>query len=364
MAEQEIFGAIFVDTSIFMKEGFRFGGPKLSLLKQFHDTPQHLLVVDVLCAELKRKFKQKVEESNDNLKSALNNAKKTFLSQEQYDFASSVVLTDDGLKSYCESVVDNFFEGCDSRNINVSDFVNVERVFSSYFEQTPPFAKGKKEKEFPDAFALFAVDQWAEDNEVKVIVVSQDKDWQNYCTSSECLIAYQDLGDALNMIQSVDNVDYYSIKLDAYLSDGNGFDLLDNAAGIFRNFLEINAIPVDATSRFYFDHGTLEVHDCNARFWGNHFKDSLKIVSSGKDEFVVSITIEIEYNVSCMFSFENHDREGSLYIGGSDEERLFSDNIEVLVYCSVSDDTAFIDDIELSNLPHYMDFGEIEPDFS
>src|ERR1700719_4868028 len=37
-------------------------------------------------------------------------------------------------------------------------------IFDAYFAQKPPFGTGEKRKEFPDAFALAALEAWCEEN--------------------------------------------------------------------------------------------------------------------------------------------------------------------------------------------------------
>lgn len=58
---------------------------------------------------------------------------------------------------------------------------DVEAVFEKYFEKQYPFAGKGKEKEFPDAFALQAIEKYAADNQIeKVIVLSEDGDMTDY----------------------------------------------------------------------------------------------------------------------------------------------------------------------------------------
>ena len=64
----------------------------------------------------------------------------------------------------------------------------VTRVFERYFEGRPPFSEGKKKNEFPDAFVLDSLEQWALGKTQKINVVSGDPDLAQACAESEVLV--------------------------------------------------------------------------------------------------------------------------------------------------------------------------------
>ena len=53
-------------------------------------------------------------------------------------------------------------------------------VLDHYFQGVPPFGPGSKRKEFPDAFALLGLRDWAAENG-DLCVVSSDSDWRGAC---------------------------------------------------------------------------------------------------------------------------------------------------------------------------------------
>lgn len=82
---------------------------------------------------------------------------------------------------------------CKEVNCKISEMMNhvceldysycqdVETIFEKYFEREYPFAGKGKEKEFPDAFVLQALEKYAADNQIKkVIVLSEDGDMTDY----------------------------------------------------------------------------------------------------------------------------------------------------------------------------------------
>jgi hypothetical protein len=71
--------------------------------------------------------------------------------------------------------------------IILSDGVSSASVFHRYFNKLPPFTgDGKKNRkgEFPDAFALEAVNQWCSTNRERAYLVSTDSDWHEYGKAS------------------------------------------------------------------------------------------------------------------------------------------------------------------------------------
>ena len=54
--------------------------------------------------------------------------------------------------------------------------VDIAAVFNKYFSKQPPFSEGKKKYEFPDAFVLEALEQWCDDQDELLYVVSTDND--------------------------------------------------------------------------------------------------------------------------------------------------------------------------------------------
>lgn len=87
---------------------------------------------------------------------------------------------------------------CERAQIVRTGDIQAKRVLELYWAQSPPFGKGKKGKEFPDAFALIALQDLARGGR-EVHVVSADGDWKKACSGS--LKHYERLEDLLIHIQ-------------------------------------------------------------------------------------------------------------------------------------------------------------------
>jgi hypothetical protein len=77
-----------------------------------------------------------------------------------------------------------FEELCKEWNVTIIDILKVcpERLFDDYFLLKPPFeGKTDKKAEFPDAFAVAALEQWCNKNNKRMLVVTGDKGWAARC---------------------------------------------------------------------------------------------------------------------------------------------------------------------------------------
>lgn len=100
-----------------------------------------------------------------------------------------------------------------------SSAVDVEKIFSDYFEFKPPFEDNdKKRKEFPDAFAAAQIKKRFNNGE-KLAIVSADKGFKKACGNSSNYIFFDSLGelyDTLNKVEEnynksvayIDNLSY------------------------------------------------------------------------------------------------------------------------------------------------------------
>ncbi|MCY3681553.1 MAG: PIN domain-containing protein, partial [Gemmatimonadetes bacterium] len=79
--------------------------------------------------------------------------------------------------------------------------VSIDAVFDQYFGKRPPFGEGKKKSEFPDAFAIEAIEAWCKENDERMYVISADGDLKEYCETSDCLIALDKLPKFISVIE-------------------------------------------------------------------------------------------------------------------------------------------------------------------
>lgn len=79
-----------------------------------------------------------------------------------------------------------------------------EEIFEKYFKSIPPFAKsGDKKSEFPDAFIIQSVLNYANKYVKEVLVVSSDNDWRDAFQNTFGITFVDSLNEAINYIHEV-----------------------------------------------------------------------------------------------------------------------------------------------------------------
>ena len=175
----EKYGAILVDTSIFIGNGLRLEKGLLGKLTQFKKSPIVYLLPDVIKNEIKSHLENKIKVSSAALEKALNDAgDHLFFGDSELNDAKETLIHNKEIDGLAESRVDNFIESSGALVLETGNYVSVSEVLSNYFSNKPPFAEtGKKKSEFPDAIVLMAVEAWAEEQDISVLAVAKDGDW-------------------------------------------------------------------------------------------------------------------------------------------------------------------------------------------
>lgn len=233
---------IALDTEIFDKSQFNYKAKKwMSLLSFVQEGKIKLLMTYITHCEIKIHIAEKAEliakfakdtahrsyqkkfETNQNkirISSDLLNEFKEEVQNIVYSFdkineeIKNITPSFDEINQELQNQFEKFFKEANFEIINI-DEVSVNDVFESYFLCLPPFSEKKKD-EFPDAFALFALQKEAEDRNEKIYVVSGDSDWANFCslTKSRNLCYFKNLEELLEILNKEDNPNefeqYYS----------------------------------------------------------------------------------------------------------------------------------------------------------
>lgn len=163
---------VFVDTSVFCKANYFVKDGTISHLFQLHDKGRILLLMPTITKrEVQKNYRQDLVEQFDKL-SRLHKLKNI----EAYNLP--VMNKDDICKEVNCKISEMMNHVCE---LDYSYCQDVESIFEKYFEREYPFAGKGKEKEFPDAFVLQALEKYAADNQIKkVIVLSEDGDMTDY----------------------------------------------------------------------------------------------------------------------------------------------------------------------------------------
>lgn len=259
---------VFVDTSVFCKANYFVKDGAISHLLQLHDKGRIMLLMPTITKkEVQKNYRQDLIEQFDKL-SRLHKLKNI----ETYNLP--IMNNADISKEVDSKISEMMNHVCE---LDYSYCQDVETVFEKYFERQYPFAGRGKEKEFPDAFALQAIEKYAANNKIKkVIVLSEDGDMTNY--QSSVLDASEDYKMYLSrklkedadlfgfeeaLKDSLPNIEHQlNLKVEALLTDPgtyqevinlnevtdvslNGFELILNSDDCYITSINEHSIDID-----------------------------------------------------------------------------------------------------------------------
>lgn len=168
---------IFIDTSVFQAEGFLKESSRVSklfdLAAKGHLT---ILLPEITKEEWRKHFCEATLLPVDEFKRRM----MIMGSPKELSKAVEVISTIDG-EATSTAVFDSSIAKAKIQIIGYDYCNDVEGVFKKYFNCEKPFGKKGKQKEFPDAFVLSALEQYAKKNHIEnIILLSHDSDMIDY----------------------------------------------------------------------------------------------------------------------------------------------------------------------------------------
>jgi hypothetical protein len=367
--ENEEYGAILVDTSIFDAHGLKLEKGLLVKLRQFKDSDIDYLLPDVIKGEVKSHLEKKVKSARASLEKALNDAgDHLFFEGSELNDAKSILIDSNEIEGIAESRVDKFIANSGALVLECGNYVSVSELLQQYFKNEPPFAEnGKKKNEFPDAIVLLATEAWAQENDIRVLAVARDGDWKNYCENSDNIDYTKDFADALSKFNKATAPFAFLSLLIEKLEEENddAADFIEKIHNGVANYFDGFTPDQEADSFHYW-----EPDGCHG--WLNDFEladKNFKIVDHAEDYIVLEVSANIKVEVEGEFSLSQYDSidRDHVYIGGVTVtvEEEFTSEILVTVYGDLTGPLSDLDveDIEVVNPITSVDFGTLEPDY-
>lgn len=188
--------ALFIDTSEFERLSYAFGAGVLKILSTYDRVT--LLLPEVIESEVRDHLKKAAQESVRLHKSFSDKAR---VLRSLDDPTLGVVFTKfdaDEVTRALNDAFEKFIGLITTIQLPVST-VDPKIVFDRYAETRPPFSTGEKKHEFPDAFALESIRNWAIGQNRKVYVASQDTGMKEYCDEVAELVYIQTVDQFLDI---------------------------------------------------------------------------------------------------------------------------------------------------------------------
>ena len=193
------FDAITIDTNIFDQNHLKLDEGLLKRLRQFKDKLTQFVLSEVIAGELKRHLTRQAQQAKDALASATRKVGDSELLFEQPYWDLLEKADTPNAAEAAQKRFDRFLEatGCELISANKAD---MDRLLKMYFGPSAPFETSKNKKnEFPDAIALITMEDWAKENDKKLLAITK-YDGET-CPECDCIFTEQDLALGLEMLQ-------------------------------------------------------------------------------------------------------------------------------------------------------------------
>jgi PIN domain len=196
---------IFIDTCIFKQHKFAVNQAMFNTLRSLCDSNKiQLLSTDITISEIEAGIEKSVEDLRTAFKKIAfyNRTIGTTKGKDCQGFTSADLASE--IDGDIKKQITVYLQDCNASIIDASN-QNAQRVFQDYFSKNPPFGKGKKKHEFPDAFVLSALKNWCIENQAQIVAISTDGDFKKFCQIEEQFSHYANLYTFLNAILKEDD---------------------------------------------------------------------------------------------------------------------------------------------------------------
>lgn len=357
-----------IDSCVIIRKNFDFSNTPLSRIN--HSKLKNI-IPEVIKNELITHFDSKIKDSSGKLIKEVNLIKKlTGLDLINYNELEKQL--------NISTKTSDFYKYLNNSVQLAHSDIDVEVILDSYFKAIPPFKNAKDKKtEFPDAIALETLELWAKNNRHKILIISTDFDWIEYCNKSQNLFSIDEYEPQKSNEDSYINnslsalliIQHYRVKpdktLDSLLSDN---DFKKYITALIEDELDGN-FNVNADSNFYWeaDNQYCVVNEI-------HWKDTQKFIKleelKENDHVQYDVEITVSFTAYATFYLSIWDSIDKEYESFSTEEVSTDSEIDLTITIGIEVVTRksgciyinpIIDIEKLS--PETLYFGEIEPYF-
>ena len=362
------YDVITIDTNIFRENGYKFSSGILGQLTQFKNGTSEFVLSEVVLSEIKTHLVDAIEPDKKALISALKKGvDKGIVPADQEQKVEEIC------SSLCQSMdlanetLNKFIEATGASIVSVEN-TNLRNIVDAYFEPTPPFEKNEKKKnEFPDAIALHSLEEWAQAEKKKLLIISKDQGWAKYAEQSKFMDCMDDLATALELLQ--ENLEKAEQLITEYLDSlelDENKELLSEIKAEIAAAIEANDVFAIAQGPCYVEPSFATFSEIQIDFHALDDDFAFRIVRIGSDRIVIEIDFEVNATASVVFEFSVWDSIDREYVsmGGYDFAQDFEFDASALL-TFIGDFSADkvvleLEEVELTEGAGELDFGDVE----
>lgn len=289
---------VFIDTSVFKANNYFSATSKINKLAELASKGRiSIVLTSITKAEIIKHLTKDIENARKSVRKKDNEVLRNIKGTDDYFFALDNI---DAEKTAIE-MVNTFVKRSGAYVIGLEYCKDIEGIFKKYFKQEFPFSE-KKQKEFPDAFALAALEGYNRSRQYKMVVLSTDPDMQNY-ESDE--------------LYAVDFKKYISEKMSEDVDLSSLYEELSGNSDRIKDKLESEILDyLDDVSLYYdkIQNGDIHyvsVYDVRVDFNA----DDVYINESNDETIEFELEIHVNYRVGISYddytnaTYDNEDKE-------------------------------------------------------
>lgn len=191
---------IFIDTSIFVGANFHYESSTFKqLITLASEKYLFIYLTPITISEVKAQIQKRIQDAHRAVQRC---KKEAMVLRHLPNDTFRGLFADFDVKTVAETLIkqfENLISNSRATTIPING-TSVDQVFERYFSSSPPFGAGKKKNEFPDAFALSALNEWCTTKSEKIYVISTDGDMARACEEHKALISLDSLEALLNLV--------------------------------------------------------------------------------------------------------------------------------------------------------------------
>ena len=363
------YDALTIDTNIITQNAYNLEHGILGQLSQFSGSPFQFVLSDIIVSETRRHVIARNQALIDKCQASLRHLVSSSLTTNQN--VTTVQTIFQNLKSAEEAANDDlesFFARTGAEIIPVSG-ADMQELTNLYFGAKAPFEEsGKKKNEFPDAIALLSLEAWADENDKRLLVISNDGGWHDYAKTSKRIDVESDLAKALGEFQR--HTVASTLILNSFLEGvtaGEHEDIKALIEGQLADQIDGAEIELEASSYLSFDVQVEGIGVNDVSFAITNGIYDYHLVRIDGDDIVAKINVNLDVSASGLFSFYTVDSIDKDYVPLGDCSVPIDTKLDVSILVTINVDHEEtppfweVETVELISVDSSLDFGDVVP---
>lgn len=335
------FHLISLDTSIFDAHSDALDQGLLKELDQFATSPVKFCISEIVKRELISHITDRVRKARETVDNAFRKATGELnLNPAKIQKAQGMMKIENSDEEIANQRFESFMDATVGYVIPITH-TNLEAITERYFKMLPPFEE-KKRYEFPDAIALMSLEEFAKSRKEKLVVVSADKGWQEFCKTSEHLTCIGELGAALNLFQNHRAVEWLIRELSDIAINRTESPILDRITEALTKDVENTQVDAKVIDHTY----SITEQAVFANYWRHEFEvddngqANINIIRVKQDSIVLELFADVDCDVVMNYTVSYWNEDAKAFDLSTDRKESQVESFRTNIVITLAGDTS------------------------